>query len=227
MLRPQDNVAREARRLDGLWGFRIDPDGTGREERWWSGPLTDEQLVPVPASYNDVLVDPAVHDHVGDAWYQRLFTVPPSWAGRRVVLRFDAACHRAKVWLDDDEVVSHEGGYTPFEADVTELVGPGEDHRLTVVVDNRLSWQSLPPGVVLPGGPNGLVQFQLHDFFNYAGLHRSVWLYATPTTRIEDVTVVTERHGSMGLVRCTVELAGYATTSVRHQLRDEARELVS
>ena len=48
--------------------------------------------------------------------------VPRGWARQRIVLRFDAATHRATVRLDDTEVMSREGGYTPFEADVTALV---------------------------------------------------------------------------------------------------------
>ena len=40
----------------------------------------------------------------------------------RIVLRFDAATHRATAWVGDTQVAEHEGGYTPFEADVTEHV---------------------------------------------------------------------------------------------------------
>lgn len=47
------------------------------------------------------------------------------WAGRRTVLRFEAACHRAVVWVDDQQVAEHEGGYTPFEADITAHCTPG------------------------------------------------------------------------------------------------------
>ncbi len=54
-------------------------------------------------------------------------------------LRFDAATHRPSVWVDDTLVAEHEGGYTPFEADVSELAGPGEPIRLTVVVNNELT----------------------------------------------------------------------------------------
>ena len=104
--------------------------------------------MPVPASYNDIPADAAVRDHVGDAWYQTTVRVPRGWAGQRVVLRFDAATHRAVVWVDDVEVAAHEGGYTPFEADVTAHVRPGEEVRVTVVVDNRLTWHSIPPGIV-------------------------------------------------------------------------------
>ncbi|GMA23461.1 beta-glucuronidase [Luteimicrobium album] len=193
MLRPQDTATRETKRLDGLWSFRLDPDGVGRDERWFAGPLPGAFEMPVPASYNDVLPDAAVRLHVGEAWYQRTVRVPHGWAGERVVLRFGSATHRATVWVDDVEVVRHEGGYTPFEADLTGLLAgraPGAELRVTVCVDNELTFASIPPGIVVET-PGGRRQHYFHDFFNYAGLHRSVWLYATPTTYVDDVTVVT------------------------------------
>src|ERR1700710_733421 len=193
MLRPQDGPTRETKRLDGLWAFRRDAAGEGRDAGWERGPLADAREVPVPASYNDVFADAGVRDHVGDAWYQTVVRVPRGWAGQRVVLRFDAATHRAVVWVDDVEVARHEGGYTPFEADVTEHVVPGGEVRVTVVVDNRLTWHSLPPGIVENGR-----QTYFHDFFNYAGLHRPVWLHCTPRTHVRDVTVVTGLAGATG-----------------------------
>ena len=191
MLRPQDNVAREARRLDGLWAFQIDSDGVGRDGAVVVSARSRTPAMPVPASYNDVLVDQDVHDHVGDVWYQRTVFVPAGWDGRRVVLRFDAACHRATVWFDDEQVAEHEGGYTPFEADVTELVRPGHEHRVTVAVNNELTWQTLPPGIVSLRADGRKQVHYYHDFFNYGGLHRSVWLSATPLAHIDDLT---DRH---------------------------------
>ncbi|MCB1016954.1 MAG: beta-glucuronidase [Acidimicrobiales bacterium] len=227
MLRPQDNVAREARLLDGLWEFAVDTDHTGRGERWWAAALPGSRAIPVPSSFNDVFVDPAVHDHVGDVWYQRTVHVPRGWAGRRVVVRFDAACHRATVWLDDQQVAEHEGGYLPFEADLTALVHPGEGHRLTVAVNNELSWQSIPPGITVTKDDGRKAVQYYYDFFNYGGLHRSVWLCATPVTHLDDVTVVTGRDGSTGLVRCATAVAGETTATVRLELRDEAGEVVA
>ena len=78
--------------------------------------------MPVPASYNDIFTDPEVHDHVGEMWNETAIRVPSGWAGRRIVLRFGSATHRAIVWVDGQEVVEHEGGFTPFEAEVTDLV---------------------------------------------------------------------------------------------------------
>ena len=226
MLRPQDNEVREAKRLDGVWDFVADPDGLGRDEGWWRGPLRDPRPMPVPAAYNDVFVEPPVHEHVGDVWYQREVHVPRGWDGRRIVLRFDAATHRAVVWAGDQQVGEHEGGYTPFEADLTALAVPGEALRITVVVNNELTWTSIPTGVIndLPNG--GRKQFVFQDFFNYAGLIRSVWLCSTAPTHLSDVTVVTDLDGGTGIVRWStvVEDGGI---DIRVVLRDADGEVVA
>jgi beta-glucuronidase len=221
MLRPQDTATRERKALDGLWDFRLDAAGEGRTAGWQTGPLAGARRMPVPASYNDILVGTAGRDHVGDAWYSTLVRVPRGWAGQRVVLRFDSATHSAVAWVDGTEVARHEGGYTPFEADVTALVTPGEEVRVTVVVNNELSFQTIPPGVV-HDTPQGRRQQYFHDFFNFSGLHRSVWLHATPHTRVDDVTVVTDLDGTTGVVRYAVTAAGPAAddVTVRVTLRD-------
>ncbi len=227
MLRPQDNATRETKRLDGLWDFVADPDGVGRDQGWWRAALSGARPMPVPSSYNDVLADSALHDHVGDVWYQRTVFVPRGWEGQRVVLRFDAATHRAVVWVDDARVAEHEGGYTPFEADVSALVDPGEPIRLTVVVNNELTWRSLPPGIVeeMPDGRRR--QRQYHDFFNYAGLHRGVWLYSTPPSHIADATVTTELEGGSGIVHCRTAAVADGDVAVRVELRDGEGRIVA
>ncbi len=125
MLRPSDTATRERKSLVGLWHFRLDGDGEGRSARWFDGPLPDAGEMAVPASFNDIAPDAAVHDYVGDVWYQTTVRVPRGWDGRRVVLYVESATHRATVWVNGTEVVSHEGGYLPFEADVTEHVRAG------------------------------------------------------------------------------------------------------
>ena len=207
MLRPQDGPTRERKALDGVWDFLLDAAGAGRRERWWTRSLVGCRSMPVPASYNDIVPSPEFRDHVGDAWYQRTVHVPAGWEGRRIVLRVDAATHRGTVFVDDVEVVSHEGGYTPFEVDVTALVTPGHPCRVTIVVNNLLTWQSMPPGEVLDT-PAGRRQRYHHDFFNYAGLHRSVWLLCTPLTYVADVTVTTGLAQGTGTVAFDVQVAG-------------------
>ncbi|GAA1121135.1 beta-glucuronidase [Kribbella jejuensis] len=214
MLRPQDGPTRERRSLTGLWRFRLDAEGAGRGEGWWRSPLADAMDVPVPASYNDIYPDGTIRDHVGDAWYQTTVWVPGRWTGQRTVLRFDAATHRATVWVNDTEVAQHEGGYTPFEADVTGQLRPGGENRVTVVVNNELSWATIPPGIVEERPDGRSVQRYFHDFFNYAGLHRPVWLYTTPPTYIADLTLDTTLDGTTGLVGYRVDSSGDAEVHV-------------
>jgi beta-glucuronidase len=219
MLRPRDTLTRERKSLTGLWRFRLDGAGEGRSAGWYRGPLPDAREMAVPASYNDVFTDQDTRDHVGDAWYQTTVRIPRGWDGRRVVLYFESATHRATVWVDETEVVSHEGGYTPFEADVTEHVRAGEEFRLTVVVDNTLSFQTIPPGVVLDT-PEGKRQKYWHDFFNYAGIHRPVWLYSTASAHLTDLTVVSGLDGATGTVEYRTEADGADGLQVRAVLRD-------
>lgn len=204
MLAPRDTATRERKSLDGLWRFAADPAGSGRDQRWWDGLPSGAREIPVPASYNDVFPEPEIRDHVGDVWYETTARVPARWAGQRIVLRFGSATHRAVAWVNGRQVAEHEGGYTPFEADVTDVVQTGAENRVTAVVNNILTWQSIPPGYVeqTADGPR---QRYFHDFFNYAGLHRPVWLYTTPMMHISDITVVTGLDGSAGTVDYRVE----------------------
>src|SRR3954464_2244950 len=118
MLSPRESPTRERLSLDGLWRFALDREGRGRGDRWWAGALPGDAEVPVPASFNAVLPGREALDHIGDVWYQRDVRIPRGWQDERMALRFDAASHRAVVWLNDHQVAQHEGGYTPFDADI-------------------------------------------------------------------------------------------------------------
>jgi beta-glucuronidase len=167
-----------------------------------------------------------MRNHVGDVWYEATVRIPARWAGDRIVLRFGSATHRAVVWVNGAKVAEHEGGFTPFEAEVTDVVEPGAEHRITVVVNNMLTWQSIPPGYVdqTPDGPR---QRLLFDFFNYSGLHRTVWLYTTPRAHVRDVNIVTTLSGSTGTVRYVVQSEGADGLEVRVALRNASGEEVA
>jgi beta-glucuronidase len=215
MLRPRDSATRDRRSLNGLWRFAADRAG-----------LADGREMAVPASYNDIGADPGRRDHVGEVWYSTDAIVPAGWSGRRVVLHFESATHRARVWVGDTEVVAHEGGYTPFEADITELARPGEPITVTVAVDNRLTFQSIPPGIVeqTPAGPR---QRTWHDFFNYAGLHRNVWLSSTPPWHLTRLDATTDVDDGIGLVHYRTAAANADDLTTRVLLRNAEGAIVA
>ena len=152
-----------------------------------------------------MFADQAIRDHVGWVWYQRTVRVPRGWAGERVVLRVDAATHEGVVYVDGTKVAEHVGGYTPFEADVTDLARAGEEVRITIGVNNELTNETIPPGTISTTEAGRRKQAYRHDFYNYAGLARSVILYSVPATRVTDVTVTTDVDGSTGVVDYRVE----------------------
>src|SRR5674476_1247784 len=202
------------RRPDGCTAWRC-PAGSERpdppkesdaapSEHADAGPQVAERALAVPAGHRRRRTRPAV--------VARSVGAGPPDAGAGQLQRRPAGCggarpHRGRLVPDEVQVADHEGGYTPFEADVTGYVVPGQEVRVTVVVNNVLTWQSIPPGVV-EQATSGPRQTYWHDFFNYAGIHRSVWLYSTPVDHVSDVTVVTGREGSTGTVRYQVEASG-------------------
>ncbi|MDY0830057.1 beta-glucuronidase [Microbacterium sp. BG28] len=205
MLTPRSSRSRDLRSLDGLWAFALD---TEVGERPWEAPLPVTRVAPVPASYNDIFLEPEIRNHVGVVWYQQRIDVPAGWEGRRIALRVDAATHTGTVYVDGRRLAHHEGGYTPFEVELTEVVAPGTSALVTIAVDNRLTQATIPPGVVGEGPDGRETQRYRHDFFNYAGLARSVRLISTPREYIADIVAVTDVQGSDASVDYTVAVAG-------------------
>lgn len=227
MLRPQSTATRELVNLDGLWRFAVEhldpPQNVPAQD--WSARIGPGLEAPVPSSYNDLFTDQSIHDHVGWVRYQREVRVPRGWAGQRVFVRVDAATHEESVYVDETLVAEHIGGYTPFEVDITELAAPGAVIRLTIAVNNVLTHETIPPGSVEVTTDGRRVQRYQHDFYNYAGLARSVWLYSAPPRRIEDVTVMTGVDGSAGVVGYDVVTT--ETAEVRVMLRDATGRVVA
>ncbi|XP_011404336.1 PREDICTED: beta-glucuronidase-like [Amphimedon queenslandica] len=205
LLYPKDSSSRLVKDLDGIWHFRIDRSelrDEGFKEKWYSQALQSTGktiLMPVPASFNDITQDPSIRDYVGWAWYDRNFWVPDSWLDgkTRVVLRFGGAHYYTIVWVNGNEVMTHDGGHLPFEADIAGLLDKGQPNRVTVAVNNTLDAHTLPPAAItFHDNPRYSYPYYSYDgqfdFFNYAGIHRSVKLYTTPKAYISDISVVTE-----------------------------------
>jgi beta-glucuronidase len=221
-LKPQTTSSRDLVSLDGLWKFALASEAN--ETASWTAPLPKKALeCPVPASYNDIFTDQTIHDHVGWVIYQREVVVPRGWvAGERYLIRADAATHKGRIYVNDEFLVEHQGGYTPFEADISHLVAPGETFRLTIAVDNTLTYSTVPPGMVTVSPQTGKKQqTYMHDFYNYAGLARSVWLYSVPEQHIVDFTIVTGAEGETGLIDYDVEVSNNGTGNVKVSVIDE------
>lgn len=226
MLYPIMTESRSIIDLNGIWNFKLDK-GEGFAQKWYESNLKDTIKMAVPSSYNDLIEDEEVRDHVGWVWYERSFTIHKSLLDERIVLRFGSATHEAKVYLNGKFLVEHKGGFTPFEVEINEFLVLGEN-RLTVAVNNIVDETTLPVGFLKETEVNGkkviknLVNF---DFFNYAGIHRPVKIYTTPKTYLKDVTIVSRFEESNGYVNYEVEISGEADVEI--SIIDEENNIVA
>ena len=144
----------------------------------------------VPSSWNDLVANTATREHVGLVWYERECFVPVGWRERRAMLYVGSANHHAVVWLNGKHVGEHEGGHLPFHLPLDpSIVEFGRPNRLTIALNNTLSTTTIPPGFVQTNVAGRRIQRLQMDFFHYAGLHRQVMLYSTPTSYLDDILV--------------------------------------
>lgn len=119
----------------------------------------------------------------GVGWYRKSFQVPAAWAGKRIVLRFEASCQVATVWVNNVLMGVHKGGFTPFQFDITRVARTGGANFVAVRVDNR--WRrDVPPYDM--------------DFNVMGGLYREAWLIATSETHIVSARVITSEVSNSG-----------------------------
>ena len=205
-LYPIQNESRAALTLDGLWRFQFDPRAEGEAAGWPNG-LPAPISMPVPASFSDFFTTHAERDYVGDFWYETGFFLPETFP-ETVCVRFGSVTHRAVVYCNGIEVARHEGGFLPFTADVTAAARRGAANQLVVKVNNELSESTLPCGAQKEMPDGRKLSKPYFDFYNYAGIHRSVWLVGTPAQAITDYSVRYELDGADALVYYTVEGGG-------------------
>ncbi|XP_071443671.1 beta-glucuronidase-like [Hetaerina americana] len=242
ILYPRESETREIRTLDGLWNFRVSSashEDLGMLEKWYASDLSELgpiELMPVPSSYNDISAKSSIRDHIGVVWYDRRFFTPRHWAleRRRVFIRFGSIHYHSRIWINGVFVATHEGGHLPFQVDITEFLNFSKfDDRVTVAVNNTLTPTTIPQGYVKVMNdstryPKGYREQSFNfDFFNYAGIHRSVLLYTTPSTYIDDISILTSFNSSLndessqntGILKIDVSVASppYSENSVQSQ----------
>lgn len=217
-LYPRESETREVKLLNGIWNFRIipmaDDQNIGFTQKWYSQPLELSGNVipmPVPSSFNDITQSREIRDYAGWVWYDLSFFVPLSWQQKSVTLRFGSVHYQTMVYLNGMNVLNHTGGHLPFETYATKDLKYGENNLITVAINNKLSSETVPQGSVsyktdTTHYPKGFYETSTHfDFFNYAGIHRSVFLYALPLDHINDITIVTSiKSSNTGVITYSV-----------------------
>jgi beta-galactosidase len=120
------------------------------------------------------------YTHWQQRWiYRKHFSTAILTPGRRrVLLTFDGVMTNATVLLNGKTVATHQGGYLPFTAELTEHLNVFGDNVLAVICDGR--WLDVPPDA-LPAGASTI------DYLQPAGIYRDVRLDVVPRSYLADV----------------------------------------
>ena len=127
----------------------------------------------------------------GTIWYKKTFDYQRK-PNTRLFVYFGAANYLADVYLNGEKVGRHEGGFTPFNFEITNLVRD-TGNFLIVKVDNKRRRDAVPTLIT--------------DWWNYGGLTRQVKLIETPATFVQDYFIQLQK-GSQELVSGWVRLNG-------------------
>ena len=164
--------------LNGTWRFLFDNERRFKQPADISSwPLSIEVPYP-PESKASGINDRGFHDV---CWYQREFSIAPA-AHARVILHFGAVDYSAKVWVNGHFVVSHEGGHTPFSADITFALDPRGTQTVTVGVDDD------PQDLTKPRGKQDW-QLEPHAIWypRTTGIWQTVWLEQVAETYVQKI----------------------------------------
>jgi beta-galactosidase/beta-glucuronidase len=164
--------------LNGPWDFALDPKARWKvpEEVRWNGTILVPFSPETPAS------------GIGNTgfyrrcWYRRTFQAPRLRRGEHLLLHFGAVDWSATVWVNGCLAACHEGGYTPFTIDVTDLLQDTDEQTVAVRADDdpadlakprgKQDWQLAPHGIWYP---------------RTTGIWQTVWLERVPPTWIESL----------------------------------------
>ncbi len=167
--------------LCGEWGFAYDDADVGLDADWCSRAEVFDRTINVPfppESPASGVGDRGFHPVV---WYRRSLRWSPA-AGERLLLHFGAVDYRASVWVNGSLVARHEGGHTPFSADITAALDSGGEQIVAVRAEDA------PTDLGQPRGKQDW-QERPHNIFyeRTTGIWQPVWLEPVPPTSIATV----------------------------------------
>ena len=193
--------ARDCKSLGGTWSVIIDPTNIGEWRQVWLEKKPEKKTdffeysfdggpeLKVPGDFNSQMCELTYYE--GTVWYKKQFNYTLQ-KGKRLFLHFGAVNYLADVYLNGNKIGSHEGGFTPFQFEITDKVRNGINSIVVKANNNRQG--------------NGLPGYG-YDWVNYGGITREVNIIETNATCIEDYFIQLKA-GSLNTVQGWVQLNG-------------------
>ena len=177
--------------LNGLWDYAIAP-----VEMEMVLEYNDQILVPFPIESALSGVKRALQPEER-LWYRRRFRVPEEWHGQRVLLHIGAADWQTSAWLNGQWLGMHQGGYLPFQFELTSDLQAGENELVVAVWDpTDTHWQARGKQVLKP---------RSIWYTAVSGIWQTVWLEAVPETYLAGLKITPELDSGSVLVQARLD----------------------
>ena len=165
--------------LSGPWGFGYDDANEGLDGRWFEQPARFDRTITVPFCPESKLSginDKGYHPYL---WYRKTFTERPPQGGR-LLLHFGAVDYSAHVWVNGQLVATHQGGHSPFSADITAALTPEGEQVIVVRAEDQ------PLDMTQPRGKQEwLEEPHVIWYHRTSGIWQPVWLEPVADVHIE------------------------------------------
>ncbi|WP_051315736.1 glycoside hydrolase family 2 protein [Arenibacter certesii] len=170
----------------------------------WEVTIDDKKTMPVEVP-GELLMQGYELNSGETAVYQTNIVIPKEWINKRIFIRFDAVSSYAQVKVNGKPVVEHEGGFVPFEAEITNQIKPDENILQVAVQAHTIS--------DILGCTS---QYAAHTV---AGILRKVRLFVLPESNIADMTVNTVFDKKFHNAKLNIETSVVALTSHASQIQ--------
>ena len=214
-LSKQGDKTKSARYLsmEGMWKFNFVKDHQNAPKDFFGLKYDDSQWVdfPVPGLFELNGYGDKIYKNMGYAWcttfkndpphigeinnytgsYRRTFDLPADWKGQEVYFHVGSATSNLAVWVNGKYVGYSEDSKVAAEFNITKYLKAGKN----LIAMQIMRWCD-----------GSYMEDQ--DFWRFTGIAREVYLYATPKTHIQDITIGQDYQNGKGLLSVDVKLAG-------------------
>jgi len=192
------NSNRKVLNFNTHWLFAGDVPGANGQ----ASTLDESGFAPVTLPYFRLHAHkafPKTDFEVPVSWYRRHFSLPSTYAGRRIYVEFQGVAKVADVYVNGTWVGQHRGAYTPFTYDITSLVTLGGADNLIAVKVDTVTHNDIPP-------EGGAI-----DYYVWGGIVRDVNLIVTDPVHVDWAFITTPSVST-----------GSATVNARTNIRNDS-----
>jgi len=184
---PRPQMVRPSwKNLNGEWDFLFDFGNSGVERKFYLDENFNKReinKINVPFCPESKLSGIEYTDFIAAVWYRRSVTLSKEQLGGRVLIHFGAVDYKAKLWVNEQYVGVHVGGYSSFTFDITKFLKEG-DNIITVHAEDDSRSEHQPHGK-----QSQIYYSQACDYTRTTGIWQTVWLEFVPEEYVRSYRV--------------------------------------